>query len=155
MNYDCAHSEPRDAAQRLADERRAAVRRVFLLTLALNAAVAVAKAGYGYASGSLTLLRGRLEGQAPDIDPMVYLTECDPSELSPGQFIDVEIVSGIPDCPNSPHSRGPKCASRAPKPQTGSAELAVTPPITAAHESTDFNPKVTPAVRVQTVNGAG
>jgi cation diffusion facilitator family transporter len=52
---DCAHSEPRDAAQRIADERRAAVRRVFLLTLALNAAVAVAKAGYGYASGSLTL----------------------------------------------------------------------------------------------------
>ena len=30
-----------------ADERRAAVRRVFLLTLGLNAAVAMAKAGYG------------------------------------------------------------------------------------------------------------
>jgi len=42
-------------AQRLADERRAAVRRVFLLTLGLNAAVALAKAGYGYMSGSLTL----------------------------------------------------------------------------------------------------
>jgi ribosomal protein S12 methylthiotransferase len=36
--------------------------------------------------------RARLEGQAPDIDPMVYLTECDPSEFSPGQFITAEIV---------------------------------------------------------------
>jgi len=54
-NDDCAHAEPAGAAQRLADERRAAVRRVFLLTLGLNAAVAIAKAGYGYLSGSLTL----------------------------------------------------------------------------------------------------
>ena len=55
MDDDCAHAEPRDVAQRLAAERRAAVRRVFLLTLGLNAAVAVAKAGYGYMAGSLTL----------------------------------------------------------------------------------------------------
>jgi ribosomal protein S12 methylthiotransferase len=38
------------------------------------------------------VLRGRLEGQAPDIDPVVYLTDCDPSELSSGQFVDAEIV---------------------------------------------------------------
>jgi ribosomal protein S12 methylthiotransferase len=38
------------------------------------------------------VLRARLEGQAPDIDPLVYLTECDPSDLSPGQFIQAEIV---------------------------------------------------------------
>jgi ribosomal protein S12 methylthiotransferase len=38
------------------------------------------------------VLRGRLEGQAPDIDPVVYLTDCDPSELSSGQFIDAQIV---------------------------------------------------------------
>jgi len=38
------------------------------------------------------VLRGRLEGQAPDIDPLVYLTDCDPSEFSAGQFIDVEIT---------------------------------------------------------------
>ena len=38
------------------------------------------------------VLRGRLEGQAPDIDPVVYLTDCDPSRYSPGQFLDVEIV---------------------------------------------------------------
>ena len=52
---DCAHAEPTAEAQRMADERRAAVRRVFMLTLGLNAAVALAKAGYGYLSGSLTL----------------------------------------------------------------------------------------------------
>ena len=33
------------------------------------------------------VLRGRLEGQAPDIDPCVYLTEFDPSSLTTGQFI--------------------------------------------------------------------
>ena len=38
------------------------------------------------------VLRGRLQGQAPDIDPMVYLTDCDPSEFAPGSLIDVEIV---------------------------------------------------------------
>jgi ribosomal protein S12 methylthiotransferase len=39
------------------------------------------------------VLRGRLEGQAPDIDPLVYLTDCDPSGLTPGQFIRAEIVA--------------------------------------------------------------
>jgi ribosomal protein S12 methylthiotransferase len=38
------------------------------------------------------VLRGRLEGQAPDIDPCVYLTECDPAELTGGQFIEAELV---------------------------------------------------------------
>jgi ribosomal protein S12 methylthiotransferase len=38
------------------------------------------------------VLRARLEGQAPDIDPLVYLTECDPAEFSAGQFIDARIV---------------------------------------------------------------
>jgi ribosomal protein S12 methylthiotransferase len=38
------------------------------------------------------VLRGRLEGQAPDIDPLVYLTECDPSSLASGQFVQAEIV---------------------------------------------------------------
>jgi ribosomal protein S12 methylthiotransferase len=38
------------------------------------------------------VLRGRLEGQAPEIDPLVYLTHCDPSALSPGQFVQAEIV---------------------------------------------------------------
>ncbi len=38
------------------------------------------------------VLRGRLEGQAPDIDPLVFLTECDPSEWSAGQFVEAELT---------------------------------------------------------------
>ena len=38
------------------------------------------------------MLRARLESQAPEIDPVVYLTDCDPSTLAKGAFIDVEIV---------------------------------------------------------------
>ena len=40
------------------------------------------------------VLRARTAGQAPDIDPLVYLTDCDPSEIQPGQFLTAEIVSG-------------------------------------------------------------
>ena len=38
------------------------------------------------------VLRARLEGQAPDIDPLVYLTECDPTAFTAGQFIHAEVV---------------------------------------------------------------
>ena len=38
------------------------------------------------------VLRGRLATQAPDIDPLVYLTECDPSTLAAGQFLEAEVV---------------------------------------------------------------
>ena len=38
------------------------------------------------------VLQGRLPSQAPEIDPVVYLTECDPSEFRPGVFLEVEIV---------------------------------------------------------------
>jgi ribosomal protein S12 methylthiotransferase len=37
--------------------------------------------------------QGRLEGQAPEIDPVVFFTEAEPDELSPGTLIDAEIVS--------------------------------------------------------------
>jgi ribosomal protein S12 methylthiotransferase len=46
----------------------------------------------GPASEHELVLRGRLEGQAPDIDPLVYLTDCDPAELAAGTFIQAEIV---------------------------------------------------------------
>jgi ribosomal protein S12 methylthiotransferase len=36
--------------------------------------------------------RGRLAGQAPDIDPVVYLTDTDPAFLHPGTLVDAEIV---------------------------------------------------------------
>ena len=38
------------------------------------------------------VLRARLEGHAPDIDPVVYLTDCDPAAFSAGQFIQAEVV---------------------------------------------------------------
>jgi ribosomal protein S12 methylthiotransferase len=38
------------------------------------------------------VLRGRLAGQAPEIDPQAFLTECDPSQLPSGTFVDGEIV---------------------------------------------------------------
>jgi ribosomal protein S12 methylthiotransferase len=38
------------------------------------------------------VLRGRLQGQAPEIDSMVYLTECGPADYQRGAFIDAEIV---------------------------------------------------------------
>ena len=30
------------------------------------------------------VLQGRLEGQAPDIDPVVFLTDCDPAQYGTG-----------------------------------------------------------------------
>ena len=38
------------------------------------------------------VMTGRLAGQAPEIDPQVYLTDCGPDEAARGQFLDVEIV---------------------------------------------------------------
>jgi ribosomal protein S12 methylthiotransferase len=38
------------------------------------------------------VLRARLESQAPDIDPLVYLTDCDPAAIAAGTFIEAEIV---------------------------------------------------------------
>jgi ribosomal protein S12 methylthiotransferase len=38
------------------------------------------------------VLQGRTEGQAPDIDAVVYLSDCDPTEYRPGQLIRARIV---------------------------------------------------------------
>jgi ribosomal protein S12 methylthiotransferase len=38
------------------------------------------------------VLQGRLEGQAPDIDPVVYLTDADPAVVQAGQLINARIV---------------------------------------------------------------
>jgi ribosomal protein S12 methylthiotransferase len=38
------------------------------------------------------VIQGRLEGQAPDIDSIVYLTDCDPSAYQAGQLISARIV---------------------------------------------------------------
>jgi ribosomal protein S12 methylthiotransferase len=38
------------------------------------------------------VVQGRLEGQAPDIDSVVYLTDCDPSAVAAGELIQGTIV---------------------------------------------------------------
>ncbi len=38
------------------------------------------------------VLTGRLEGQAPDIDATVYLSDCDPSTLAPGQLVTARVT---------------------------------------------------------------
>src|ERR1700683_4429861 len=38
------------------------------------------------------VLQGRLEGQAPDIDSVVYFDECDASAYAPGHLVDVELT---------------------------------------------------------------
>jgi ribosomal protein S12 methylthiotransferase len=38
------------------------------------------------------VLRGRLEGQAPDIDSQVYLSDCDPAQHAPGDLIRATLI---------------------------------------------------------------
>jgi ribosomal protein S12 methylthiotransferase len=38
------------------------------------------------------VVQGRTEGQAPDIDAVVYLTDCDPEALAQGQLIRARVV---------------------------------------------------------------
>jgi ribosomal protein S12 methylthiotransferase len=38
------------------------------------------------------VLQGRLRGQAPEIDPVVFLTDCDPGVIHPGDLIRARIV---------------------------------------------------------------
>jgi ribosomal protein S12 methylthiotransferase len=39
------------------------------------------------------VLLGRLEGQAPEIDPVVYLTDCDPTEYRRGTVVAADVVA--------------------------------------------------------------
>jgi ribosomal protein S12 methylthiotransferase len=43
-------------------------------------------------AGHDLVLRARLSTQAPEIDPVVYLTECDPSLYRAGDLVEVELV---------------------------------------------------------------
>jgi ribosomal protein S12 methylthiotransferase len=47
----------------------------------------------GPAADSDLVLTARLEGQAPDIDAIVYLDECDPSAFRPGDVISAVVTS--------------------------------------------------------------
>ncbi len=70
------------------------------------------------------VLRARLESQAPDIDPLVYLTDCDPAEIPAGTFIEAEIVGSqsydLVARPLAPHRAGVR---------DGNPVVAVTPPV--------------------------
>jgi ribosomal protein S12 methylthiotransferase len=46
----------------------------------------------GPSADSPLVLQGRLEGQAPDIDPLVYLDECDPSAVLPGHIVAARVT---------------------------------------------------------------
>ncbi len=46
----------------------------------------------GPSADSPLVLQGRLEGQAPEIDPVVYLTDCDPTAYAPGRLVRATIA---------------------------------------------------------------
>jgi ribosomal protein S12 methylthiotransferase len=46
----------------------------------------------GPSADSPLVLTGRLEGQAPDIDPMVYLSECDASQFNLGDVVAARVT---------------------------------------------------------------
>ena len=46
----------------------------------------------GPSAESPLVLQGRLEGQAPDIDSVVYLSDCDPSRIDAGTFVNARIT---------------------------------------------------------------
>ena len=48
----------------------------------------------GPSPDSPLVLQGRLEGQAPDIDSVVYLSECDASAIAAGRVVDARITGG-------------------------------------------------------------
>jgi ribosomal protein S12 methylthiotransferase len=47
----------------------------------------------GPSADSPLVWTARLEGQAPEIDSVVVLTDCDPSTLTPGTLVDARILS--------------------------------------------------------------
>jgi hypothetical protein len=41
---------------------------------------------------ALNLFQGRLEGQAPEIDAVVYLSECDPELVHAGEIVSATVT---------------------------------------------------------------
>jgi ribosomal protein S12 methylthiotransferase len=92
-----AHQLPDDVPAAVKERRRAALmrRQRQIVTRAHRRRVGerVRLLVDGPSSEHELVLRARSAGQAPDIDPVVYLTDCDPSDLAPGGFVDAELVS--------------------------------------------------------------
>jgi len=91
-----AHGLADDVSPRVKTQRQAALMRTQKAIVSraqqLRVGTQVRLLVDGPSSEHELVLCARLEGQAPDIDPVVYLTDCDPSDFSAGQFIQAEIV---------------------------------------------------------------
>ena len=91
-----AYGLPDDVPARVKRQRQSALmglqKRIVSKAQQLRVGAQVRLLVDGPSSDHDLVLRARLEGQAPDIDPMVYLTDCDPSEFTAGGFIQAEIV---------------------------------------------------------------
>ena len=82
------------------------------------------------------VVQARLEGQAPDIDPIVYLTDCDPASVVPGDLIRARIVgargydllaSPVAGWSDGPGSRDPGGASAVKSRGTSATNLRPVP----------------------------
>jgi len=91
-----AHGFEDDVPARVKEQRQARLmslqKRIVAKAQQLRVGQGVRLLVDGPSSEHELVLRARLEGQAPDIDPVVYLTDCDPSDFGAGQFITAEIV---------------------------------------------------------------
>jgi ribosomal protein S12 methylthiotransferase len=88
LSDDVPGHEKQRRRNRLMALQRGIVRRALQAQIGRHARVLVD----GPAPDHELVIRGRLEGQAPEIDPVVYLTECDPTRLVPGTFVEAELV---------------------------------------------------------------
>jgi ribosomal protein S12 methylthiotransferase len=91
-----AHALPDDVPARVkAARRRALMETQRTLVARLNReriGTRVRLVVDGKAAEHELVLKGRMEGQAPDIDSVIYLSDCDPAALAPGSFLEAEIV---------------------------------------------------------------
>jgi ribosomal protein S12 methylthiotransferase len=92
-----AHRLPDDVPASVKRQRRA---RLMARQKRIVAAVQKSRIGQevdvlvdGSAPEHELVMQGRLEGQAPDIDPVVYLTDADPGALAPGRLVRAKILA--------------------------------------------------------------
>ena len=91
-----AHAMVDDVPARTKASRRARIMKVQKQVVALKRKAQVGSSVRVMVDGpsheSPLVVSGRVEGQAPDIDSVVLLTECDPSTLVPGTFVTATIT---------------------------------------------------------------
>lgn len=91
-----AYALPDDVSSRVKARRRDALMRLQRDIVARRQAARIGERVRVLVDGpspeNELVMRGRLEGQAPEIDPLVYFTDCDPSTLPSGAMVEAEIV---------------------------------------------------------------